>query len=95
MAVYDNDYLGYCFKCDRFNAAIFIDHRLSWKHKLYVLAHEIGHTARLKPDGGFRLLKKNCKEQKANNEAEKILEALDCDVDDYLKFYKSVKELKK
>ena len=90
--VMDSDYLGYCLQTDNIKAVIYIRSSLSWKHKLYTLAHETGHLFRVSPEKPLVLnWTKMASEEKANARAIEILKLLEVDRHGYTMFYNEIK----
>lgn len=88
VVVVDRHEIGFCIS-GFFCTAIYVNPSLSWKKRIYVLAHEIGHCCYMRK---CRIIKSQAKdlanEKIANKRAISILKkmGLDCEKDFY-EFY--------
>ncbi len=89
--VADHTLVGYAHRNKEF---IFIKPTLSWKYKLFVLAHECGHLYLVKNGCLFNSLQ-IASEKRAHNRARQILDAIDEDlVSEYVSYWNSQLDLK-
>lgn len=94
--VFDSSYFGSASRVTKNQVAIVVNPALSWRNRLFTLAHEVGHYFRL-VDESLVPAKRIANEALANRRAVKILEwLLDEDVTaPYFNFYKRVLRLPK
>lgn len=88
IQVVDQYYVGFCSS----GYLVFIDSKMTYKAKLFTLAHETGHIC-IYGRQGIRRAKKIASEKIAHIRALKILTELDEDlVFEYFKYFKRAKD---
>lgn len=91
VQVVDQYYIGFCTN----GYLVFIDSKLTYKAKLFTLAHEAGHICIYSREG-FKKARKIGSEKIAHIRALKILTDLDEDlVFEYFRYFKVAKEKEK
>ena len=93
--VCDHDFMGYCSFFENKKAFIVIKPKLSYKEKIFTLAHEAGHIFYMTKGRAFIWSKKARTEKQANWFAVQLLRLMKIDVLEYYCFYEKAKKRNK
>lgn len=90
----DDGYLGYAIYAQGLRAFIFVKASMSYKHKLFTLAHETGHLYSMEKGNMFVWHDKARSESLANAYAIQYLIRLGVSAKEYNAFYSKVSKVK-
>jgi Zn-dependent peptidase ImmA (M78 family) len=94
--IWDSDYYGFCDRpTKKIKAYIFVNPRLSYQQRFFILAHEAGHLFTLKKDGIFEWSRKVRSEKEANWFAIQLINRAKIDVTEYYAYYEKAKKSNK